>query len=194
MARLLLLVLALALQACAPVARVVLLPQPGAATGALEVASAKASLVLDQEYATAELSRAGDQTKGRSSAAEVAQRYPNLLSMQPAPETRRLLYFQVGSSALTPESEAALPEIAAEVARRPGGEVIVVGHTDAVGTIEANDALSLQRAQAVRQILVQRGVPAALVETIGRGKRARLVPTADQVAEPRNRRVEIVVR
>ena len=57
-----------------------------------------------------------------------------------------------------------------------------------------NDALARQRAETVRAALIARGARAENIVAIGRGKRELLVPTADGVAEPRNRRVEIVVR
>ena len=74
------------------------------------------------------------------------------------------------------------------------GEIVVVGHTDRVGTVESNDALSLQRAQAVRQLFIDRGFDPARVDAVGRGEREPLVPTDDELDEPRNRRTEIVVR
>ena len=82
----------------------------------------------------------------------------------------------------------------AEVARRPVPDVIVIGHTDTVGNDAANDLLSRQRADVVRNAFVARGLAVDKVVTIGRGKRELAVPTGDGVAEPRNRRVEILVR
>ena len=73
-------------------------------------------------------------------------------------------------------------------------EVMVIGHTDTVGGTDANDKLSQKRAAAVREILIAAGVPAQKIETAGRGERELLVMSADEVAEPRNRRVEISVR
>jgi outer membrane protein OmpA-like peptidoglycan-associated protein len=73
-------------------------------------------------------------------------------------------------------------------------DVQVIGHTDAVGSNAVNDPLSRQRADVVRSGLVARGVPADRIVASGRGKREPAVPTADGVAEPRNRRVEILVR
>ena len=81
-----------------------------------------------------------------------------------------------------------------EIARRPVPDVLVVGHTDLVGSDPFNDALGQQRADAVRAALIRLGVAAADIQAISRGKRAPVVPTADGVAEPRNRRVEIIVR
>jgi outer membrane protein OmpA-like peptidoglycan-associated protein len=82
----------------------------------------------------------------------------------------------------------------ADVAKRPVPDIVVIGHTDAVGSDDYNDQLALKRAQAVRTMLSTRGLPEQDIVAIGRGKRELLVPTPDGVAEPRNRRVEIVVR
>ena len=71
---------------------------------------------------------------------------------------------------------------------------MVAGHTDRQGSLEANDALSLQRAQAVRALLIERGFQVELIEAVGRGERDPVVPTEDEVVEPRNRRAEIEVR
>jgi outer membrane protein OmpA-like peptidoglycan-associated protein len=73
-------------------------------------------------------------------------------------------------------------------------DLLVIGHTDRVGTDAFNDALSRQRAEVVRRALVARGLPADLIVVIGRGEREPIIATADGVAEPRNRRVEIQVR
>ena len=73
-------------------------------------------------------------------------------------------------------------------------DVLVIGHTDKVGNDAVNDALSRQRADVVRKALVARGVAPENIVVIGRGKRDPIVPTADGVAEARNRRVEILVR
>ena len=70
----------------------------------------------------------------------------------------------------------------------------MIGHTDRVGTVPYNDALSLRRAERARDELVKAGVPADRIRVEGRGEREPLVATADEVAEPRNRRVEIDVR
>jgi outer membrane protein OmpA-like peptidoglycan-associated protein len=87
-----------------------------------------------------------------------------------------------------------LAALRAALATLPAAEVIVTGHTDRVGSVEANDRLSLARAQAVRELLVDAGVARSIISVVGRGERAPLVPTADEVAEARNRRVEIKIR
>ena len=184
----------LPLAACAPATRVVLLPQEGVPTAAVEVQSQSTHVVLAKPYQVAEVRERGEVEQKQTDASDVQKRYGQLLSVQPAPEQRFTLFFMPGGSALTPDSTTALADILSRATERSGGEVVVIGHTDRVGTVESNDALSLQRAQAVRQLVIGRGFDAARVDAVGRGEREPVVPTADEVDEPKNRRAEIVVR
>jgi len=72
--------------------------------------------------------------------------------------------------------------------------VTATGHTDKSGPDDYNMALSLRRANAVKDALVRDGVPAGVISVVGRGESQPLVPTADGVREPQNRRVEIVLQ
>jgi hypothetical protein len=74
-----------------------------------------------------------------------------------------------------------------------GARITATGHTDSSGPDGYNMALSLRRANAVKNELVRQGVPAAAINVVGVGKAGQLVPTADGVREPQNRRVEIVI-
>lgn len=181
------------LAGCAPVSQVILLPQERAGS-AVEVRAQAAQAVLATPYAEANVSRDGAIETGQTDARQVQARYGQLLSVQPAPPRTFTLYFQSGGTAFTPESEAELDTVLQQATQRPGGEIVVVGHTDRVGSEAANDALSLRRAQATRELLIARGFDARRIEAVGRGERDPAVPTADEVAEPRNRRTEIVVR
>ena len=77
---------------------------------------------------------------------------------------------------------------------RPAPEVVLIGHSDRVGKLEDNDRLSLRRAEAMRKALIEVGVAGTAIDVAGRGEREPLVATADDVAEARNRRVEISIR
>jgi OmpA-OmpF porin, OOP family len=70
----------------------------------------------------------------------------------------------------------------------------VTGYTDTVGSVAHNDELSRNRAAQIRQIFLDRGFPPIHIEAVGRGERELAIPTADEVDEPRNRRVTIEVR
>ena len=186
--------LVLAVSACAPATRVVLLPQEGVPTAAVTVQARQGQVVLAQPYAVAEVASSGSVDTAQTDAQQVEKRYGQLLSVQPAAEQRFTLLFMPGGAQLTPESSAALADVLARATERPGGEVIIIGHTDRVGSVESNDTLSLQRAQAVRQLVIDRGFDPNRVEAVGRGEREPVVQTADEVEEPKNRRAEIVVR
>ena len=97
---------------------------------------------------------------------------------------------------LVPGDDQCKPELATNVASKlvSEGVKVVIGHTDTVGSRESNDELSRQRAASVRAMLIEAGFPADKMEIAGRGERELLVPTANEVDEPRNRRVEINIR
>jgi OmpA-OmpF porin, OOP family len=118
---------------------------------------------------------------------------PALSALPPAPH-HFTLYFKFESDELTDESKALLPEILDTVKQRAVPEVVVVGHTDTMGTARANVDLGLKRATMVRDQLVGVGLDPALIEVTSHGEADLLVPTPDETPEPRNRRVEISVR
>ena len=91
-------------------------------------------------------------------------------------------------------SQSELEQIRKHLDSMSAPEIIVIGHTDRVGSEEDNDRLSRQRAETVSRLIQSAGIEATRIETTGRGEREPLVDTADGVAEPRNRRVEIRIR
>jgi len=192
--RLALLVMVAGLQACAPISRVTLLPQADGRATAVQVQSAAGVVDLTQPYQTAALQRDGRLEAQQSNAEEMSKRHGAVLALPLLPPVRFTLQFEPGTSTLTPDSQNQLPGILEQATARAGGEIQVVGHTDRTGSPQANDTLSLQRAQAVRNLLIQRGFEPALVEAIGRGEREPVVPTEANVNEPRNRRAEIIIR
>jgi len=117
-----------------------------------------------------------------------------LLSELPPPARSFSLYFRQGTIELVPESRPALDALRAEIARRPGAEVDVTGHTDTVGSEDYNDSLSLKRAEEVLGVLASEGINRSLMTAVGRGERELSEPTADNVGSAVNRRVEVIVR
>lgn len=184
--------LALLLAGCAS-ERVVLLPSADGRASALLVRDARGEHLLDQPYA-ATVRRLGKNTAQQSTPEEVQEHFAAALAAQPARPRSYVLYFQEGSNVLTPESQAEFVKVKGEIVGRAAAEVMVIGHTDRVGSLQANDALSLKRAEAVRELLIAAGVSGDKLEVAGRGEREPLVATADEVAEAKNRRVEINLR
>ena len=187
--------LALLLAACAskPQGTVVLLPDAQGKDTAVLVSQDGGALLLDKPYAAAELTSKGP-LKATSSAEQVQAQFGAALAARPASPQQFTLYFVEGKDEFTDESRRAFDGVLGEIARRPVPDVLVIGHTDKVGNDAFNDALSRQRAEVVRKALVARGIAPESIVVVGRGKREPIVPTADGVAEARNRRVEILVR
>ncbi len=173
---------------------VVLLPGKDGKLGSVVVSNNGSKVVLDKPYASAKTGGSAIVT-GTSSVQEVNKEFGSALEAQPPRPASYLVYFETGSDRLTGESSRAIEGILADISRRPSPEVVVIGHTDTIGGIgPRNDELSKQRAGVVRTMLINQGIPAASIMVEGRGARELLVSTADNVDEPRNRRVEITVR
>ncbi len=102
------------------------------------------------------------------------------------------IYFDTGAATLTPASNPALDQVAQLMREQPDLRLLVAGHTDATGGAENNQRLSQARAEAVRNALLSRGVPAVRLAAQGMGSS---VPVADEGTEQGralNRRVELV--
>jgi outer membrane protein OmpA-like peptidoglycan-associated protein len=105
-----------------------------------------------------------------------------------------ILYFERNTAKLTHESNDLLSQVQKTIKSRNSNEVYVAGHTDLVGTEAYNAGLSSKRANTIRDLLVSSGIKPKTLFVSSYGKARPLVPTKDQVPEPRNRRVEVIVR
>jgi outer membrane protein OmpA-like peptidoglycan-associated protein len=128
------------------------------------------------------------------SAAEIEATFGAALAAQPAPPRHFILYFDQGSTELTPASRSDFPTIVAVVREYASVDTSVVGHSDATGDARMNLELSLRRALAVGALLAAEGIDPGALEITSHGEANPLVPTGDNVSEPRNRRVEVTVR
>ncbi len=172
---------------------VILLPSQDGAKAAVAVRQDGKEVVLDQPYAAVRPSAQGAE-RYASNAQEVEAKFGPALAAMPSRPASFTLYFVEGKDEFSEQSKLQVDAVFSEIAKRAVPDVVVIGHTDTVGSDKINDALALQRAELVRRELIKRGLAPASVVAIGRGKRELLVPTADGVAEQRNRRVEILVR
>lgn len=152
------------------------------------------AVLVNKPYVEASLRDTKTVRTSRIDGKNVNETFGQTLAALPAQPASHLVYFVEGTDELNPNAKRAIDSVVAEVAARPSPEIAVVGHTDFVGSDQYNDTLSLQRALRVRDMLVRRGIPTKIIQAAGRGKREPMVQTSDDVAEPRNRRVEIIVR
>jgi outer membrane protein OmpA-like peptidoglycan-associated protein len=174
--------------------QVTILPKEDGSIGGVVVRAEGVEVLLNKPYATATIETSGRVTQSTYDPQLARREFQSVLAVLPARPAQFLLYFLEGTDEMTPESEAEVGKIFAELATRPSPEILVIGHTDAVGSVQFNDKLSLQRAEHVRDELIRRGIPAKDITIEGRGKREPVVSTANGKSEPLNRRVEINVR
>jgi outer membrane protein OmpA-like peptidoglycan-associated protein len=87
-----------------------------------------------------------------------------------------------------------LTDILSTIQARQSEHISVVGHSDTLGDKAYNLSLSMRRAAAVKQRLVQEGIDEAHIDITSHGEENPLVKTADNVSNPKNRRVEVVIR
>jgi OmpA-OmpF porin, OOP family len=112
----------------------------------------------------------------------------------PAAAPSFMVFFDWDRSDLSAQGMQTLQQVASAYKQRGSARVVATGHADKSGPENYNMALSLRRANAVKNALVSNGVPATAIAVVGRGESQPLVPTADGVREPQNRRVEIVLQ
>jgi outer membrane protein OmpA-like peptidoglycan-associated protein len=173
---------------------VIVVPSADGHVGTVVVERDGERVVLNEAYATSRIVGKSGPQRGRLPVTEVQSRFTSTLTVLPARPISFLLYFVTGTDILTEESKVEFARMLEELRRRPAPDIQVIGHTDTVGAQDANDKLSLQRAERLKADFLAQGIPALRVDAAGRGEREPLVPTGDNVDEPRNRRVEISVR
>lgn len=118
--------------------------------------------------------------------------WSNFLGFVPFAPRVYVMYFVEGTADLTPESLPILEALRGQV--NADSEIQITGHTDTTGSAELNDKLSYERALEIRTALVKQGLPVENAKVTGRGERELRVPTEDNVSEPGNRRVEVILR
>jgi outer membrane protein OmpA-like peptidoglycan-associated protein len=101
--------------------------------------------------------------------------------------------FDFGTAALTPQGRAAVSALATSLVAHPNAVVMLEGHTDGVGNADTNKKLSLDRAQAVKDVLVSRGVQADHLQVAGKGDDEPVASNATDEGRARNRRLAVIV-
>lgn len=102
-----------------------------------------------------------------------------------------IVFFGFNKSHLTAEAVHVVGDAAAAAKKHGSASISIVGHTDTSGSTDYNMALSMRRAQAVKDSLIAHGIEGSMISTAGRGETELLVTTGDGVKEPQNRRATI---
>ncbi|MEX2616716.1 MAG: OmpA family protein [Alphaproteobacteria bacterium] len=173
---------------------VIVLPDENGNVGAVTVTDGKNEVLLDSALAAAKITSGNRVEPVAVTNEDVDGIFARALAAQPRPPKRFRLYFIRDSDDLTEESEKEFELVFADVKKRSAYEVQVTGHTDTTGDESYNAQLSIKRAAAIRDRLVSRGIDSALIEVYGRGEWDLYIRTKDEFTEPRNRRVEVMIR
>ncbi|MEO7338676.1 MAG: OmpA family protein [Caldimonas sp.] len=126
----------------------------------------------------------------RGTAVEVSRTQDNQLKVNVPNDVS----FDTGSAVIKPQLRNVLDPFADSLRGDPNSYIRIVGHTDNTGSDAINNPLSVERAQSVRNYLVDRGVGSSHVETSGRGDREPVADNSSEAGRARNRRVEIFLR
>jgi outer membrane protein OmpA-like peptidoglycan-associated protein len=126
--------------------------------------------------------------------ADVTKQFGDVIATLPPPPLHFTLNFRFDSEALTDESRKLVQDVLQSVKAQPVPDVIVIGHTDTTGSQASNFELGMRRANVVRTLLIDAGLSPSAIDARSHGELELLVPTANDVFEAKNRRVEITVR
>jgi outer membrane protein OmpA-like peptidoglycan-associated protein len=174
---------------------VVLLPDPDGQVGEIEISNKDGSRNINQAgYAVTVTSGNAPQPAVKMPEKEIKRIFAEALVAEPAPPTRYILYFFWDSIELKPDSRVTIKEIINEIEKKVSSDIEVIGHTDRSGADEFNMTLSRRRAERVQDLLVAAEIAPAAVRVAFHGEGNPLIQTADNMPEPRNRRVEVIVR
>lgn len=187
---------ALMVSGCAKKTTVILLPDPDGKVGHVTVKSDAGSVdIVEPAQATTVAGKASAPSPPRIlSAIEIERDYSKILSVLPDPPLHFILYFETDTTLLTQQSIDEIPAILRAIHDRSSEDISVVGHSDTAGNAEYNMKLSTSRALAVSKLLVENGVSQNYLRATSHGENNPLIKTPDNTLEPKNRRVEVVIR
>lgn len=188
--------LILFLAGCGARNMVVLIPDHDGHVGQLLVETEGGRQILNEANQSVEVmdKKASPAQVTKLSNEKIRSTFAEALEARPVPPVKFILYFLPDSNELTDEAKASLPEIFKTIQSRHSTDIVISGHTDTVGEKEYNYKLAFERAQTASQILVANGANPANISVTSHGEGNPFFKTADEVAEPRNRRVEVTIK
>lgn len=174
----------------------VVLLDNGSTHNAVLVSSNTGNVLVDHPYSYTTLS-ANNQNPAslkKGDPKKIQDHFSNELHVLPQKPDSLLFYFEAGSSILSESSQNQLNTLLALIQKHEPAAIDIIGHSDRSGDIKLNDTIALQRAQSVKKYLLDHNVTLTRLSVVSHGENDPLIFTEDGVSEPRNRRVEVVVR
>lgn len=175
---------------------VVLVPDANGKVGQVDLTTKAGKTSLSKANESAKASKA-DEAPSEAvelSESKVKEMFAETLAKEPAPPEHFVFYFATGSVNISPESKGQLAKTKSSIEARKSCDISVIGHSDTLGNNKLNEGISLQRADSVIEALVGLGVDKSCMDKRYYGENDLAIPTADNIDEPRNRRVEAEIR
>lgn len=176
---------------------VVLVPDAEGKVGQVDLITQAGSTHLSKANESAVASKADKPPSVAEELSEtkIKDMFGKTLANEPTPPVRIVFHFRTGSSEILPEDNDNLGRAKTAIETRQSCDVSVIGHSDTVGSTAMNQGISMNRAKSVADALVNLGVAQKCMEDLRYyGENDPVVRTADNVDEPRNRRVEVEIR
>jgi outer membrane protein OmpA-like peptidoglycan-associated protein len=183
------------LGACSSKSTIVLVDS-GKKENAIVVATDKGVATLDRVGTFVELKDKSSKPSSIKviSKEEIAHRFGETLAAEPKAPARFILYFKSNSTILDERSKSTLQKALRCIVDRAPCMVDIIGHTDTIGDQKRNLRISKDRAKYIKKYIVTKEQYIKSLKVKGYGEEDLLIPTADNVAEARNRNVEIFIK
>ena len=181
---------------CSSGTTVVLIPDAGGKVGQVALTTKAGSTLLTKANESAEATKA-EQAPTQAvqlSDNKIRDMFAKTLTNEPMPPEHFRFYFSMDSADLLAEANTELAKAKAASEARKSCDMSVIGHSDRVGDNSTNKGISMQRAKTVAKALTDEGVASQCMDIRYYGENDPAIPTADNVDEPRNRRVEVEIR
>jgi outer membrane protein OmpA-like peptidoglycan-associated protein len=186
------------LTACCPTGTtVVLVPDPGGKVGKVEVVTRGGMTTLSEANHSSQAANSNQKPSQATQLSDekIKDMFAETLAKEPMPPEHFLFHFATGKADILPEDSANLAKAKSAIQVRKSCDISVIGHSDTVGDNEMNKGLSMNRANSVASALIGLGAAKECMADLRYyGESDPAVPTADDVDEPRNRRVEVEIR
>lgn len=189
------LILSLPFIASEPSTTVVLL-ENNASHNAIDVSTQSGKVTIDQPYYATTLSAPDKKPSDieKLDPESVNKKYAELLENLPNKATSMLFYFEPGTAEIAQSSKDQVEVLIKTITLYEPASIDIIGHSDRDGDADKNYELALERAHAVEKFLSSHNVNMERISVVSYGESDPIIPTEDGVAEPLNRRVEVIVR
>jgi len=173
----------------------VVLADNGKTQNAVSIQSGEYEAKLDKVGATVSLQKGEKPSDVRMmSKEEMNRRFGDVVKAEPLKAKKIILYLNEYNTDLNDNSKVDMALVIKTIKDRTPCVVDIIGHTDTTGDSDINIKLSLKRANLVKELIKKEGIDVSSFSVKGYGEEELLIPTKDNMKEPKNRNVEVFIK